>query len=473
MPIAFNKVLIPPNIDRAFIKIETVGTRKAGSTRSRNIESDFSAVRFLIEELINLGALQLFLPSNSAFEKHLPALHPSLNERISIIDSNSKVIRQTKSFMRPITDELHMDIDKWTPTDILADEFRINAFSQGNKESRDLMMMVAYFADAIYTLLLGIKYKTQVDLSLTATKDAIANLRSLVKQPNSTSNLSIIGGIFSQYQNIELDSIKIAENIHLNELVKRFMSFLEDEEYRQLSREIHNIGYADKVKRSLIKAKRIATRIIEKKPFRQVLNITTKSLEAVINLPVPNSELSELLLSDNFLPPIIPLNIAILNARKHWMRDDQHWEPMNIEFPGETPFSSEYGVHKIEYLGEKLDENKANNKTYSVDQSLVEEYLNRIPLELWDDKTSTNSAFYRFGFLKPLTINPKEDVEELIAYAVCALFPQTPCPQCGKSTFTFNLSIMPLQEVSLMIEGACCNQLIKHIDSNILEKTKN
>lgn len=340
----FNRILIPPRAERAFYKIERVGEVQPDGNRSRKFANDPSSVRFLVEEMISCGAVEIHFPAGSPFQRYVADLPVGIRDRVVVADSDGSTLKQARAILRPVTGELDLNVDKWIPTQVFANEFQHAALRSESADVRNQAMAMATFADTVYLLLLGIRNKLQVDFSVHDTVRAISLLRKAVRSPEATRNLALVRGMLSTYRPTSYATVQIASGLTIRELADHFSAFAEDECYRQLSAHLHALGYSDKLRRSVVMARRWSGRLIRKAPFKQILNLTSKAVETATSVPVPDSEMAVELLSEAYLPPAVSTVEAVLNARQLWASDDKDWEPMNVALYTEPPLSSEGGV---------------------------------------------------------------------------------------------------------------------------------
>lgn len=98
--------------------------------------------------------------------------------------------------------------------------------------------------------------------------------------------------------------------------------------------------------------------------------------------------------------------------------------------------------------------------------------VQRVPLAVAIEKLASRSAWWRFSFSGPLTVNPGEDIDNLIASAVAGLMSEARCPKCENAGIKFNIGLELYKYANLIVKDACCEEFIQQIAQCIHSKTE-
>ena len=250
----------------------------------------------LIEEIIALGAIEVFVQPDDAIIKQAVNLPRSLKSRVVVLDQDKSTFSQAQSVFHPVSEELRVwFIDPRT-------------HRTGNK-NRLVDLTVSLFTD-FYGFLLAMKNSAQVVADISRMKATIKRVREQLKTPDACAHLSIIEGLLSSYEVIELTTITARPKAS-KELIARFQDFLSDETYRQMSSSAYYFGVPNMVMRTVHLIARYARQVCEKPGFRQVVDLGTKAIFASTKVPLPDSKAAESLLRYEYLPPFVSVGGAV------------------------------------------------------------------------------------------------------------------------------------------------------------------
>lgn len=271
------------------------------STRSR----DASSFSFVIEELISYGVVDIAIPKTSLSIYALDLLPTPFKERINIIDKKNSILEKALSLSSSILNEFGLKLDGYSAIRI---EKKIN---------NELEHALINVHSAIYPFLLGIEHRLQIELDIDSVRNSISIIRNHCKNKKLIPTLVTFLGVFSTYQKQNLDSIAM-KSVAPERLTDIFGKFIDDVYYKQMSSEFRSIGFPTLLEKSKINIARISKKIFQKPLFKQFINLTTKTISAATQVPLPDSELGEALITKNYFPPTIDLSKAIDKAKKSW-----------------------------------------------------------------------------------------------------------------------------------------------------------
>jgi hypothetical protein len=266
---------------------------------------DASSFPFIIEEIISVGAIGVAIPAESLSSFALDTLFPPLKRRIKIVDKDLGIAQMDRTIRQPINQEFGLK-----RLDTLAITFE-------KEISRDVQDAVCCLEARWYHFLLGLEYGLQIDVEIERLKQAVVLLRNHAKTPNARATLATFAGILASYEPHEVGVIEMVP-VAQDELVQVFETFLEDETYRAMSEEFHDLGFAHRLKTRLSRIGTLSKRLVHKKVFKNIVDLGTKSVTAATKIPLPEAELGERLLKKKYLPPAISLKRALKRAHDAW-----------------------------------------------------------------------------------------------------------------------------------------------------------
>lgn len=265
---------------------------------------DSSSWPFIVEELIAFGATDIVIPKISLALHAMDVLPDSLRNRIKIIDKKRSVLNSSNLFFAPIAEDFGLKVGAWSLT-------RMREIP----ESVELAVVNLYFN--MYAFFLGVEHHLQIDIDIQLIKKSIEILREQARNPECRAGLAILTGVFNCYVPTNVNSI-ILKPTSSDRLVELFVEFVQDEVYRQISCSYHDLGYPDRLKRSLTVIGRLSKKLVTKAPFKQLIDVSSKIITAASSLPIPDSEFGESLVRKKYLPPIVPVRQAMERAREAW-----------------------------------------------------------------------------------------------------------------------------------------------------------
>jgi len=284
--------------------------RSSGEVRRR----DASSWPFIVEELIAFGATDIAIPKISLALYAMDVLPDSLRKRIQVIDKKRAILDASNQFFSPIAEDFGLKVGAWS----LSRKREIT-------ETIELAVVDLYFN--MYTFFLGLEYQLEVDLDIDLLKKSTAVLREHAKDPVSRARLAVLAGVLNCYGPSSVDTIVLKPGSNAR-LIDLFVEFVQDETYRQMSHNFHKLGYPAHLKRSLTIIGRLSRKLVTKRPFKQVIDVSSKVIATASSLPVPDSKLGESLVKKTYLPPVVPVRQALGRARYAWEKSERPFVPL-------------------------------------------------------------------------------------------------------------------------------------------------
>lgn len=289
------------------VLLSDIGFMRKHDTERNAMYRDGSGLKFQIEELIALGAVEIVMETYNITEKFIKSLPASIKKRASLIDKKHKCLKRAQSLIAPVANELSLEIPFGNAGYV--------GYGSKTPDALGRAATTVYFN--IHPFLLGIEHKLQVDIDLEGIKSSIKLLREKLRSPEARATIAELEGIFGTYEHNSVESIAIRSDAP-KERVLLFEEFVEDEEYLRLSEEYYRLGLPDYMKRAVTLIGRFARKVIAKPAFKETANLSAKVVTAATKIPMPNSEMWDTLLKQEYLPPIVSLRDAIYKARKMW-----------------------------------------------------------------------------------------------------------------------------------------------------------
>jgi hypothetical protein len=147
--------------------------------------------------------------------------------------------------------------------------------------------------------------------------NAIRNLRNVSKSGRTRAILVYMEGLFSSYKSDKMTSILILPPT-ANRTISVFNEFVEDALYQELSNSIHITGIPTFSLKVFPKIKRLVKEIASKAPFKQIADISLKTISTVTSTPLPNATSIGDAITAEYLPPITDFSSEIKRALDYW-----------------------------------------------------------------------------------------------------------------------------------------------------------
>ena len=267
---------------------------------------DGSALPYFVEELIACSALEVAIPSHHHAAAFVDDLAAALKNRVALVDPG-RAVSQRDALLAPVLSEFGV-----------AQKGPALEFSSPKAPAIESVLQVFYDVE---TLLLGMDAGLEIDLDLERLVGAVRLLRSRSSSSSARANLAVLEGILNSYVASEVPSLVAIPRAGA-ELVEVFSELVEDESYRRMAASANGLGIPDQVRSSIERMRRHGRSVLRKTGFKKLFNFGAKAVSIAATVPVPDSEVAEVLLQGNYLPPIVTTSALRRDAIASWRRDN-------------------------------------------------------------------------------------------------------------------------------------------------------
>lgn len=270
---------------------------------------DLTSFEFIVEALVANSASAIALESQGKKidDRLLNNVPRTLRKRIKFIDADRGALGLATTVFSPIFEEYHIEPDGY-----------VVSITEGQL---DAQLRDAIFSSwvILHELLLGLKYKLEVDIEIEQFRKAVSTIRQKSRNPESRANMSILEGILNLYGLDEIEGLRIAPHA-AKEQKESFIRFLEDLDYEELSKANFGLGLPLHFKKYSIRIRQLVRRIVSNDEFPHIFEACSKPLMVATQVPVPSSDLVKTMVPSSYIPPIVNLKPALHQARKAWKR---------------------------------------------------------------------------------------------------------------------------------------------------------
>ena len=300
------KVLFEP------LPIGRLGIRK--DNEDVVLGTDFSSFAYMLVEFISLGALQIAIPKSFPESAALSDTPELLKLRITIVDDDSEN-EATERLLDPLMKEFGIDIDGNTG----------ELFKPKNLP-KPVFLAIQCIRRDLKCIALRFNHSLQVDLDSNLVLSSSRKLREYVRQPNTLAILASLEGFFSYYEDIEFDSISPQPEAPAR-MISIFDQLVNDPQYLKLSKTVALLSDPSQRRGALSRLRAIGRNIMSSKAITTGWNYTAKIIKAETGVPIPDSSVLSILVTDRTLPSLVNLHAARERAIKMWMTSANHNVP--------------------------------------------------------------------------------------------------------------------------------------------------
>jgi hypothetical protein len=267
---------------------------------------DGSSLPFMVEELISQGATFLAVDGSSPYFAAVDKLPEVFRRRVLKIDKDGKAITRMHAILSPILEELDV---KFTPPTFL--------------DGHGLTTLAGHAVSSLCTrdirnFVLGIEYELQIDINLPRIRENLAILDRHVRSSEARAHLAMLKQIFGAYESREVRELGLLLPASPIQRLEAFLTFVEQAEYRQLSKERRLFGFPALLHKAIAKFDHLIDSLSGTPSSRSLVSIATKQIELATKIPMPDEKLLESLEFRPYLPPIISLEESKARAKANW-----------------------------------------------------------------------------------------------------------------------------------------------------------
>ncbi len=271
---------------------------------------DRSSIPFLIEEFVAHAAVEIAIPENSLAAQVVAELSPILQDRVRIVDRDGASRKLVNHILAPVYEEFEMVVEERSHHPHIA------------KQSRDetqfpIVRAVVALHEELYDFILGTHLQLQVGLDFIRLKSAIQFLRRHTRGKDARACLAVLQGVTATYRPLSVSSatLKPAAN---DDQMYHFRTFVEDQTYRDLSRNTSQLGIPNRVQRATELMARGVRKLTMQPIVKNIISLGRTGMSVATDVPLPETEVVERLIPNGYFPPIISLDELYDRAHQEW-----------------------------------------------------------------------------------------------------------------------------------------------------------
>jgi hypothetical protein len=290
-----NKIFLDVN------KYLPIRNTKDGMAASR----DGSAFPFIIEQFISVAITDIYL--DDTYKKYSDTIPQSLRKRVHYFDTRRSASRAI-AVLKPIFEEF----------EVYPDDYGVGlTHTRDIKVESDIVFSIHTLLSDLIDFFCGIEKKLTIDIKIDRLLTTINKLRVVCKSGSSRAVLVYMEGLFSSYKANNMTSILLLPPT-TNRIITVFNEFVEDALYQELSNSIHITGIPTFSLKIFPKIKRLVKEIASKAPFKQIADISLKTISTVTSIPLPNSTSISDAITAEYFPPVTVFSPEIKRGLDYW-----------------------------------------------------------------------------------------------------------------------------------------------------------
>lgn len=297
----YNRLLLP---DRVAL---TVREERVEAGTAYIFEPDITFFILMMAELIPIGGVAIAVEPMQRYYPHQADLPKRYRRYLTPVDAKSESVRRTRSFLKPIVDELRIETDfaSYARMCQSPNGACLNAF----------LHFVTYFRKFI----LAQRENLQIFIALDELRNSIAVLLDVVEHPDSRLNLTAFRSIIDSYEPTDFESITY-RSVADDDLVHHVTSIIDHASFRLLSEHSGELGIRGHLEYSRLQIASIAREIAAHPMFAPMLELTKQAVFVAGGFSRSDFRVTGLSPNTEYLPPIINSGGPIDNAWAAWKR---------------------------------------------------------------------------------------------------------------------------------------------------------
>ena len=326
LPKGPSRILLPFGAEDLFFPITP-----ADDSGRMEFGFDAHAMPVVVHELISHGAIAVATHAGSGLAKNCEDFAPPLAKRIKVLDSDQRVLTQTRSLTRPLARSLGFDPDRLGIIDqpITAS---IAYLFELPVERRRLWSDVLLVMNCVYQLLLGVRYELQIDIPLENLKEALLRVRQEGLDDLSGTSVAFLLAAANSYEFANVGSFRFSFSQAPQEWVSEFERFVRDSDYHEYGIQRRALGWADQTQDTLERTWALADQVTKKKSLRDLVRFAIRTVGLSKGLP-KSSSIPLLDHWTGYLPPVVSTVGPILDAQNRWQREQSSRRILSFEIP--------------------------------------------------------------------------------------------------------------------------------------------
>ncbi len=289
---------------------------RAHANDPKRASRDGSFLLVLLEELVVKSASKIAIPCTSLDYKFADHLPKTVGDQISVLyeEDLQKAVDLRAGLLNPIMRHFEVPI-----RDQYFTHYSIDSFVQSSKISSELNNTIHRVLHSVGRFFLGLQHNLSINFDLHEMIRYIRYIRGHCKDSQLRLSLASFEQILMSYQSIDIPTLG---RIHVSRVQAEdsFGQLIEDLSFKELSEHSKNLTISTQIQHSLSGIKRSAQTIVNKPLFKPFFNFGTRCINLATQIPLPDSDFAETLLSSSFLPPILPLDTILDDTMTYYDR---------------------------------------------------------------------------------------------------------------------------------------------------------
>ncbi|WP_423415153.1 hypothetical protein RLW55_19635 [Hyphomicrobium sp. B1] len=278
----------------------------AFETRDTGMYASGKMLPFILEELISRGISQILIKDRWRYENVLAELPAIFSKALHFVDDKEHRELSMKIFA-PGFEEFGITTDK-----NLGSFTRTKPEKPEDKKAVDALILIC---SELPIFLTAMKEKSHCHFDIPWTNGHLDSILEKSRSMEMRSNIAVLKGVLSQYQEISYGSLKAQVNT-ATEMTALFEALLENARYKSLSREVATLGSQNSaITKTTHNISRIAKEIANSKFAKGVIDFGSTVITTYTGVPLPKTELAETLMKDKYFPPAADISEPIFVAQ--------------------------------------------------------------------------------------------------------------------------------------------------------------
>ncbi len=278
--------------------------------------TDFSTFGYILEEFVSLGTHKIAIPNSFPEVSSLSSAPPLLSQRITIVDDTVE-IEAANRLLHPVMTELEIAVDDETGDLKKPTGLPLRLYSAFQQTRRDIKCMA-----------LGLNKSVQIELYPDTAQTSVRTLRETIQEPDARAILASLEGFFSYYKEIKFEAVTPPAGVP-PAMISLFDRLVNDPQYVEYSEAIATLSDPHLRNMALARLRTLGRAIVSSNVVTSGWNYIAKVIKVWTGVPLPESNILSVLVSNKALPTIVNFRHARQDALKMWMSSRKHDVPYN------------------------------------------------------------------------------------------------------------------------------------------------
>ena len=165
---------------------------------------------------------------------------------------------------------------------------------------------------------LGLNKSVDIELCPDTARTSVRTLREIIRNPDARAILASVEGLFSYYEGIEFNAVTPPMDVPL-EMISLFDRLLNDPQYIEYSEAIATLCDRRLRRSSLARIRTVGRAIASSNLVTSGWNYVAKVIKVWTGVPIPESNILSMLVSNKSLPTLVDLQQARQRALTMWL----------------------------------------------------------------------------------------------------------------------------------------------------------